>query len=77
MTIHALPSEVLADLMPAGNSPEADLRAAQAFAEWQAEDEQAHWEEDPDYLALYFPTDVEMGMYDDDPNPYHGDYSEM
>ena len=20
---------------------------------------------------------VEQGMYDDDPNPYHGDYSEM
>lgn len=23
----------------------------------QAEDEQAHWEEDPDYRALYFPPD--------------------
>lgn len=40
----------------------------------QAEDEQAHWEQDPEYLALYFP--VEQGYYDDDPNPYHGDYAE-
>jgi len=22
-------------------------------------------------------SDVEQGRYDDDPNPYHGDYSEM
>lgn len=45
-------------------------------AEADAEAEQEHWEEDPAYGALYFPTDVDMGMYDDDPNPYHGDYFE-
>ena len=25
---------------------------------FRAEDEQAHWEEDPEYLALYFPPPV-------------------
>lgn len=78
----------------------------------QAEDEQAHWEQDEAYHEIqaeraaerYFEegteaqhmqylheveqdeanawndpylNEVEMGVYDDDPNPYHGDYSEM
>lgn len=42
---------------------------------YDAEREQAHWEQDADYMALYNPVD--MGMYDDDPSPYSGDYSEM
>ena len=57
-----------------------DVTDAEAFdldiPSAQAEDEQSHWEEDPEYLALYF-SPVEQGYYDDDPNPYHGDYSEM
>jgi hypothetical protein len=51
---------------------EVDMEREQA----QAEDEQAHWEQDAEYAALYF-SDVEQGMYDDDPSPYAGDYSEM
>lgn len=33
---------------------------------------------DADYgwLDEYADSAVEQGMYDDDPNPYHGDYSE-
>ena len=31
----------------------------------------------PAVLATWNPwNDVEQGRYDDDPNPYHGDYSE-
>lgn len=39
----------------------------------------AQWHEDAQYEqnSGYDYSDVEMGMYDDDPNPYHGDYSEM
>ncbi|HEV7948347.1 MAG TPA: hypothetical protein VGP24_01145 [Glaciihabitans sp.] len=37
-------------------------------------DEQSHHEADPEYMAMYSP--VEQGFYDDDPNPYHGDYAE-
>lgn len=47
------------------------------FDQWAAA-----WAEDaanyPDDDGAYDPySDVEQGMYDDDPNPYHGDYSEM
>lgn len=52
-----------------GDNDCADAAAA------QAEDEQSHWEQDPEYWAMYSP--VEQGFYDDDPNPYAGDYSEM
>jgi hypothetical protein len=30
----------------------------------------------PDYAADYW-NGIDQGVYDDDPNPYHGDYSEM
>lgn len=32
---------------------------------------------DPDWLDVADWSAVEQGFYDDDPNPYHGDYSEM
>lgn len=46
-------------------------------AEQAASDEQDHVEEDPSYWEHYGYGAVEQGYYDDDPNPYHGDYSEM
>lgn len=45
-------------------------------AEQIALDEQARWEADEEYQAEYW-SPVEQGMYDDDPSPYNGDYSEM
>jgi hypothetical protein len=50
---------------------EADNLSVIAEAEQAAADDAAK--------ASYYEyvSDVEMGMYDDDPNPYHGDYSEM
>lgn len=33
--------------------------------------------EDEAWAAGWGWDPVEQGMYDDDPNPYHGDYSEM
>ena len=38
----------------------------------------AQWEDesDRDHMADYY-SDAELGMYDDDPSPYAGDYSEM
>lgn len=34
-------------------------------------------EDYPDEVVDEYWSAVEQGMYDDDPNPYHGDYSEM
>lgn len=46
-------------------------------AEIIASMEQDRVEEDTDYWQHYGYDPVEQGFYDDDPNPYHGDYSEM
>jgi hypothetical protein len=51
------------------------------YIEWNEEndytDEVEHADEqDLEDMANYFDP-IEQGMYDDDPNPYHGDYSEM
>lgn len=43
----------------------------QQFADDQ---EHAHYAE---YADDYYFSEVEQGMYDDDPSPYAGDYSEM
>jgi hypothetical protein len=76
MTIHD-------DLMPDDvTDDEAYMLSERAAV--MASDEQDHVEEDPTYHEHYFGRSeffdydpVEMGFYDDDPNPYHGDYSEM
>ncbi len=47
----------------------AHMFPAQAFADAWAEDS-ANYPDDGYWSA------VEQGMYDDDPNPYHGDYAE-
>lgn len=52
-----------------------DYNAGYAAGETQWADDQAASQEQADRDSFY--SDVEMGMYDDDPNPYHGDYSEM
>lgn len=44
----------------------------------EAEEHQAQMDRDQaEYEAGAYWSEVESGMYDDDPNPYHGDYSEM
>jgi hypothetical protein len=45
-------------------------------------DAQLAWEESTrmhdDFVdSMEYWNPIEQGMYDDDPNPYHGDYSEM
>jgi hypothetical protein len=63
-----------------GNNPRfnsdaylAGFKAGQA--QWDDEVENDRLREQ--YEDYYYSSDVDMGMYDDDPNPYHGDYSEM
>lgn len=53
-----------------------DYRAGYAAgdAQWADEVEAAHYAAEADD---YYYSDVEQGMYDDDPSPYAGDYSEM
>ena len=51
------------------------LVAAAAEAEALLEDQQ--WAEYYSAMDSDYWSGTEQGMYDDDPNPYHGDYSEM
>lgn len=60
-----------------------DELTAADIADMQASNEQDHVEEDPAYWEHYGMSEffdyspVEMGLYDDDPSPYDGTYSEM
>jgi hypothetical protein len=57
-------------------SPECE-NAALAFAHDEAESEKEEAEASlPGYERLEYDYSDEMAQYDDDPNPYHGDYSE-
>lgn len=43
-----------------------------------AEADEAYWAEIDGDDVDYDPwNEIDQGMWDDDPNPYHGDYSEM
>lgn len=66
-----------------GEQPENDgevymagYRAGEAQWEQEKADDREQ-EQAADDLAYNYWSEVEQGMYDDDPNPYHGDYSEM
>jgi hypothetical protein len=58
---------------PFETEDEADAAYADAKREWEEET----YREEQRYEAMAMWSDVEQGRYDDDPNPYHGDYSEM
>lgn len=60
---------------PFETEEEADLAYDEWVAELQNDAEQTAHDEWVDSMEYWNP--IEQGMYDDDPNPYHGDYSEM
>jgi hypothetical protein len=67
----------------ANRQARADREAAAAEAEYRADLEAGSQHEEEilraqaEYERAEWEAEATMAYYDDDPNPYHGDYSEM